>query len=358
MPANEQAPILPPRLPAEWEPQSGVLLTWPHDHSDWAPLLPRVDAVFTHIAVAISRHQRVLIVCRDKALREHVQQRLTQAHAVVDNIDYHIAPSNDTWARDHGPIGVIVNNAPRLLDFRFNGWGGKYPAELDNAITRSLMQQGAFGDTPVQSLSLVLEGGSIDSDGQGRILTTEACLLSTNRNPQLDKPAIEAALQQHLGASTILWLKHGRLDGDDTDSHIDTLARFCDPQTIAYVSCDDPSDSHYAELQAMQAELRAFRTADDQPYRLIPLPLPCAQFNADGERLPATYANFLIINDAVLVPTYNDPQDATALQRLRIAFPQRTIVAIDARPLIEQFGSLHCITMQLPVTVLASKKKP
>jgi len=347
-----------PRLPAEWEAQSGVMLTWPHDRSDWAPQLARVEPVFIRIACEISHREGVLIVCRDEPLRRHVLQRLREGGAQLDGIDCRIVPSNDSWARDHGPITVLDNDGtPHLLDFIFNGWGGKHPAELDNAITGNLARQGIFGNTPCRHIDLVLEGGSIDSDGQGRILTTETCLLSPGRNPQLDKAGIEQALREHLGTEYILWLKHGSLAGDDTDSHIDTLARFCDPHTIAYASCDDPADSHYTELQAMQAELRALRDPDGQPYRLLPLPLPAAQFNAGGERLPATYANFLIINGAVLVPTYDTPQDTVALERLQTAFPGRDIIAIDARPLIEQFGSLHCVTLQLPAGVLAGSSK-
>ncbi len=342
-----------PRLPAEWEAQSGVMLTWPHDRGDWAPLLARVEPVFARIAREISRREGVLIVCRDETLRRRVLQQLREAGARLDRIDTRIAPSNDSWARDHGPITVLDDHdAPRLLDFTFNGWGGKYPADLDDAISANLARQGAFGGTPREHIDLVLEGGSIDSDGHGRLLTTEACLLSPQRNPQLGKAAIEQALRKHLGAHDILWLKHGALAGDDTDSHIDTLARFCDPHTIAHVSCDDPADEHYAELQAMQAELQALRDANGQPYRLLPLPLPAARFNADGKRLPATYANFLIINGAVLMPAYSDPQDSVARQRLQTGFPDRAIIAIDARPLIEQFGSLHCVTMQLPAGVL------
>ncbi len=342
-----------PRLPAEWEPQSGVMLTWPHDGGDWALMLDSVEPVFVHLAREISRRESVLIVCRDAALRRHVQQRLREADACLARIDCRLAPSNDSWARDHGPITVLGRNGrPRLLDFTFNGWGGKYPAERDNAITAELARQGVFGDTPVGAIDFVLEGGSIDSDGQGRLLTTEACLLSPQRNPRLDKADIEQILRKHLGAEQILWLKHGALAGDDTDSHIDTLARFCDPRTIAHASCDDPADEHYTGLQAMQDELHALRDADGRPYRLVPLPLPGARYNADGERLPATYANFLIIDGAVLVPTYGDPQDAVALQRLQTCFPGRAIIPIDARPLIEQFGSLHCVTMQLPAGVL------
>ena len=348
-----------PRLPAEWEPQSGIMLTWPHDRSDWAPLLTRVEPVFVHITCEISQREEVLIVCRDEALRQHVLQQLRKAGARLDRIDCQIAPSDDSWARDHGPITVLdENSTAQLLDFIFNGWGGKYPAERDNAITGSLIRQGIFGATPCRHIDFVLEGGSIDSDGQGRLLTTEACLLSRGHNPQLDKAGIEQALRKYLGTEHVLWLKHGALAGDDTDSHIDTLARFCDPHTIAYTSCDDPADNHYTELQAMQAELRALRDPDGRPYRLLPLPLPAAQFNAKGQHLPATYANFLIINGAVLVPTYGDPLDCVALKQLQTGFPRRDIIAVDARPLIEQFGSLHCVTMQLPAGVLAGSDYP
>ncbi len=344
-----------PRLPAEWEVQSGVMLTWPHAQGDWAPLLTRVEPVFVRIASEISRREGVLIVCHDEPLRRHVLRQLRKAAARMDRIDCRIAPNNDSWARDHGPITVLDDDGTAcLLDFTFNGWGGKYPAALDNAITDDLIRQGVFGDTPSQSIDWVLEGGSIDSDGQGRILTTAACLLSAGRNPQRDKTSIEQTLHKYLGVERVLWLTHGALAGDDTDSHIDTLARFCDPLTIAYVSCDDPDDDHYAGLQAMQAELHTLTGPGGQPYRLLPLPLPSPRFNTNGKRLPATYANFLIINGAVLVPTYDDPQDAIALEQLQTGFPHHAIIAIDARPLIEQFGSLHCVTMQLPAGILAA----
>ncbi len=342
------------RLPAEWEAQSGVMLTWPHEQSDWAPLLARVEPVFVRIAREISHREGVLIVCHDEPLQRHVLRQLRKTDAQMDRIDCRIAPNNDTWARDHGPLTVLDDEGSAyLLDFTFNGWGGKYPAELDNAITGNLARQGVFGDTPCRPIDWVLEGGSIDSDGRGCLLTTEACLLSPGRNPQRDKAGIEQALHQYLGVEHVLWLAHGALAGDDTDSHIDTLARFCGPLTIAYTRCDDPNDNHYTELQAMQAELYALTSPDGQPYRLLPLPLPAPQFNTKGERLPATYTNFLIINGAVLVPTYDDPQDAIALKRLQTGFPQRDIIAIDARPLIEQFGSLHCVTLQLPKGVFA-----
>ncbi len=339
-------------LPPEWAPQSGVMLTWPHAHGDWATCLATVEPVFVAIARAVSRRERALIGCYDGAHRAHVAALLRAAGVALTRVVLRVAASNDTWARDHGPITVLCRNEPTLLDFGFNGWGGKYPYELDDAITRRLYESDAFGDTPLQTVDLVLEGGSIEVDGSGTLLTTSRCLLSNTRNPALTRERLEATLKELLGLNRILWLDHGYLAGDDTDSHIDTLARFCDARTIAYVACDDPADEHHAELTAMEQELRKFRAADGTPYRLVALPWPRAKYNEDGERLPATYANFLIINGAVLVPTYDDPADGVALTRLKECFPDREIVAIDCLPLIYQYGSLHCVTMQLPKGVL------
>jgi agmatine deiminase len=263
-----------------------------------------------------------------------------------------IAPSDDSWSRDHGPITVYRNGSPWLLDFRFNGWGGKYRAEQDDALTRRLHGAGVFGATPLQSIDLVLEGGSIENDGVGTLLATSRCLLSPTRNPGLFRADLEATLRELLGIERILWLTHGGLLGDDTDGHIDTLARFCDRETIAYVTCPTQDDPHYAELAAMEQELRSFATVEGRSYRLVPLPLPQAKHDESGRRLPATYANFLIINGAVLVPVYQDPADAVVLERIASCFPGREVVPIDCVPLIRQFGSLHCVTMQLPWGVL------
>jgi len=342
------------RLPAEWEPQSAVLLTWPHAGSDWGPWLDEVETVFATIGAAVTRHQRLLVTCRRREEVDPVRRRLAAAGADPDRIALYTAPSNDVWVRDHGPISVLRGNRPLLLDFIFNGWGNKYPAALDNALTATIHRQGAFDDTPLQRVSLVLEGGSIDSDGHGTLLTTRRCLLSPERNPQYDQAALEAALARWLGAERVLWLHHGHLSGDDTDSHIDTLARFCDPRTIAYTTCDRREDPHHAPLQKMAAELAALRDRDGAPYRLIPLPLPEPCYGAHGERLPATYANFLIINGAVLLPTYRDSADRIAEEQLRAAFPGREVIPIPCLPLIRQYGSLHCVTMQLPAKVLRS----
>lgn len=337
------------RLPAEWEAQDGVLLAWPHADSDWRDDLAVVEQVFVDIARAISGFERVVIVAPQIA---RVDERLRQGGVDKARVALYQVPTNDTWARDFGPITVFEHQTPLLLDFGFNAWGLKFAADQDNQITARLARLGAFGECEVRTPGLILEGGSIESDGAGTLLTTSACLLSPNRNPHLDRHEIERTLGRLLGASRVLWLEHGALAGDDTDAHIDTLARLCPNDTIAYVRCDDPADEHCIALEAMAAELRGLRTASGHPYRLEPLPWPQPCFAPDGHRLPATYANFLIINGAVLVPTYGVPQDEAALVAIGQLFPERAVIGIDCRPLIAQHGSLHCVTMQIPRGVL------
>ena len=267
----------------------------------------------------------------------------------MDRLTLYEIPTNDTWARDHSGIMVVENGKLVLLDFQFNGWGLKFAANLDNQITHQLYKQGAFPATTYRSMKhFVLEGGSIESDGEGTLLTTVDCLLSANRNDTLTKEEVEVFLKNHLGLQRILWLHHGYLAGDDTDSHIDTLARFCDAQTIAYVQCTDPTDEHYQALSGMEEELQAFTTLKGEPYRLIPLPMAEPVWDEEGHRLPATYANFLIINKAVLLPFYGTEQDAIAQAQLQSAFPEREVVSIHCGALIHQHGSLHCVTMQYP----------
>lgn len=336
-------------LPAEWAPQRGVLLTWPHQHTNWKPILSRVESVYLEIAGHIATREALFICCYDESHQQYVYNQLQQQKVNLDRVRFGIAPSNDTWARDHGPITIHNQGQACMLDFGFDGWGEKYPFALDNQITRILHHAGVFGDLPLQNIGLVLEGGSIESDGHGTLLTTRHCLFDGLRNKGRSRQQIERELKQLLGIERILCLDHGYIAGDDTDGHIDTLARFCDAHTIAYVSCDDPDDEHYAELKAMEEQLQSFVSHDLQPYRLVALPIPRPIYNQKGNRLPATHANFLIINNAVLVPIYNDPPtDGVALERLATCFPGREVIGIDCSALIHQFGSLHCITMQLP----------
>ena len=258
-------------------------------------------------------------------------------------------PSNDTWARDHGFITLVDDQGhARLLDFCFNGWGEKFPAELDNAINRRLYDEGKVKGEYVDCLDFVLEGGSIESDGKGTVFTTTGCLLAPHRNQPMSKDQIEERLKQELHAERIVWINHGSLTGDDTDGHIDTLVRICPDDTLLYMGCDNPDDEQYAELHLMEEELKTFRTIEGKPYRLLKLPMP-RPIIFEGERLPATYANFLVINGAVLCPTYAQPDlDAEALRLIGEAFPEREIVGIDCRSIIKQHGSLHCCTMQYP----------
>ncbi|MDD2365029.1 MAG: agmatine deiminase family protein [Desulfuromonadaceae bacterium] len=338
-----------PRLPAEWEIQDGVLIGWPHEGTDWACMLDDVLPVFAEIIRHITSFERVVLVA-PKA--EPVVNYLQKSGVDISKVTICEIPTNDTWARDFGPITVIYNNKPVLMDFGFNGWGLKFPADFDNVISKKLKQLGVFLPN-LNTIGLILEGGSIECDGLGTVLTTSECLLSPNRNPQLDKSEIEQALASLLGAKQVLWLNNGFLAGDDTDSHIDTLARICPDNTILYQACDNPVDEHFESLKLMERELQSFCAPDGSSYKLIPLPWPKARFNEQAHRLPATYANFLIINGAVLVPTYRDDEnDKTAIAQIAKAFPGREIIGIDSLPLIEQHGSLHCVTMQLPQGVL------
>ncbi len=338
-------------LPPEWVPQQAVLLTWPHAESDWRPILDRVEPVFVAISRAVTRYEELIVSCLNDVHMEHVEKLLRQGGADMRQVSLYPIPSNDSWVRDHGPITVQRDGHRILLDYQFNGWGNKYQSDLDNRLSIRLHEMGAFGGLAMETQALVLEGGSIEVDNRGTLLTTTECLLSPKRNPQHSQAELEELLKAQLGVQRILWLEHGQLLGDDTDGHIDTLARFCDDRTIAYVSCEDKLDPHYDSLKAMEGELKLFADADGKPYTLVPLPLPTAQYNEEGQRLPATYANFFIINEAVLLPTYADPLDSIAHERLAECFPGREIIAIDARPLIHQFGSIHCVTMQIPAAL-------
>jgi len=338
------------RFPAEWEEQDGVLMAWPHAGTDWAPDLHSVQRVTIEIAREITRYEQLLVVAPDI---EEAARSMAEPGLPAERIRPFKVPTNDTWARDFGPIIVFDGEKPRVLDFGFNGWGLKFPSDLDNQITRRLAASGAFGASQIETLGLILEGGSIESDGRGTILTTANCLLSPNRNPHLSRSAIEAYLCRVLGARRVLWIENGHLAGDDTDSHVDTLARFCPNDTIVYTACDDTGDEHYGPLRAMADELRSFRTLDGRPYRLLALPWPEAVYDEDGQRFPATYANFLIINGAVLVPVYGGRGDRAAIEVISQAFPGRRVTGVPCLPLLPGRGSLHCITMQIPKGALA-----
>jgi len=340
---EQSAPI----LPAEWYPQSGVQLTWPHQQTDWAYMLSEVQLCFMKVAEEIASRELLLIVTPEPdAVKAQIEDTVN-----MENVRFFQCLTNDTWARDHGAITLTDSIKPHLLDFCFNGWGNKFPADLDNQINQKLYKAELLNGDYENHLNFILEGGSIESDGQGTLLTTAECLLNPNRNPHLNQVEIEAELKTSLHLERILWLHHGYLKGDDTDSHIDTLARFCSPSSIAYVQCLDKEDEHYEQLQLMEQELKSFRQTDGTPYTLFPLPM-AAPVWVDGERLPATYANFLIMNEAVLFPTYQQATDNLARKVLQQAFPTREIVGIDCSSLICQHGSLHCITMQYPLGVL------
>lgn len=340
------------RLPAEWEPQSAVQMTFPHAGTDWAPYLEEAAECFLAIAREIAQRQRLIVVCADA---QSEALRFSNARLPLENTVFCEAPTDDTWARDHSGISVVIDGKPAIYDFAFDGWGCKYPAYNDNRITSRMDAAGIFNAPVCDMQRFVLEGGSIESDGRGTILTTARCLsarlLREARSTHTQLDALTTPLRQLFGAERVLWLHHGFLAGDDTDGHIDTLARFCGEETIAFVRCDTPDDEHFSELQAMEEELRSFRTLSGKPYRLLPLPMAEPLFY-NGERLPATYANFLIINNAVLVPFYGSKKDALAAEVLQHAFPKRDIVGIDCSVLVRQHGSLHCLTMQFPKGVV------
>lgn len=353
--------------PAEWFTQSGVLIAWPHAGTDWAYILSEVEETYVRLSFAIAMREPLLIVAADAG---HVAQLLGQRlpRQALRRIAVVPLPYDDTWVRDSAPLSVIRGNELLLPDYRFNGWGGKFRAEHDDDLGRRLAALHLFRAQWEDNHDFVLEGGSIESDGEGTLLTTACCLLNRGRNPLLDRQAIEQRLQHDLGISRVLWLEHGHLAGDDTDGHIDTLARFCPGGIIAYVQCLDTSDEHFADLHAMEEELETLRRPDGRPYTLLPLPMPTAIYadvesgalvaaehkdTRGVERLPATYANFLILNKAVLVPTYRQPDnDSRALAVLRRAFPEAEVIGIDCLPLVKQHGSLHCATMQWPRGVL------
>ena len=345
-------------LPSEWHKQVAVQLTWPHAKTDWAPYLEDIVRMEVRMADEITKRENLIIATPEKeALKELLSTQLTEQQ--LSRVRIVEMPTDDTWARDHGAITLLprIEDGEKpgkkiLLDFCFNGWGKKFPADNDNRITQNLNSSGVFENyyeyVMRDHLDFVLEGGSIESDGKGTVFTTSQCLMAPNRNQPLTKKEIEEYLKKTLCAEQIVWLDYGNLIGDDTDGHIDTITRIAPNDTILYVKCEDKNDEQFKDFNALENQLQNLRTKEGKPYRLLPLPMPKAMYD-DGDRLPATYANFLIINGAVLVPTYNQPYlDKKATDIIQTAFPDREIIGIDAQVAVRQHGSLHCLTMQFP----------
>jgi agmatine/peptidylarginine deiminase len=341
-------------FPPEWAQQSAVMLAWPYGTGDFSPWLDETEKTYSAIAKAVTDHEPLIVLCQSHEHQRHIENQLETARVTREQVRFLDIPYNDVWVRDTAPLSVQALGAPRLLNFRFNGWGNKYDHTLDAQLGSQLQELGLFPHAVMEHVDFVLEGGSLETDGAGTILTTSRCLLNANRNPQLSKGEIEKRLMAYFGLKRILWLEHGHAEGDDTDAHVDTLARYCDANTIAYTACDDETDPLFQELKAMAEELAKFTDCNGAAYKLVPLPIPRPIFDSEGFRLPATYANFLIINGAVLLPVYQDPADQIAISRLATCFPDRDILPIYATPLIRQYGSIHCMTMQFPQFVSVS----
>ena len=337
---------LTPTLPAEWEHQSAVLISWPTQATDWRHNLAATESTYLELTKLIAQYSHAYICCYDSDTRQQVKKYCHDSGIHEERYTLFTIPYDDTWTRDYGPLSLRRANDVVWLDFKFNAWGGKYAFQQDAQLTQSLHQH--FRDRRIlESSDFVLEGGSIDSDGKGTILTTSQCLLDPARNPGLSKQQVSSKLKETLGVQRILWLDHGHLLGDDTDAHIDTLARFCRPDTITYVQCTNTADPHFKSLAAMETQLKSFKQTNGEAYHLIPLPLADSCINSEGQPLPASYVNFLIINGAVLAPVYGLDTDALAMTQLQQAFPEHEIIPVQCRSLIEQYGSLHCITMQM-----------
>ena len=344
------------RLPAEWEPQSGIILIWPHEDTDWRPYQNEITEVYLQMADAITRYESLLITVHDtEKVHSLLAERLTEGQ--MKRVTLFACDNNDTWARDVAPISLVSDKDPkgslqalRLLDFCFNGWGEKFAAEKDNRINRQLYEAGLLQGVLENHKDFVLEGGSIESDGDRTLFTTMGCLMAPHRNQPLTQEEIDKRLRLFFpNVERVVWLDYGQLAGDDTDGHIDTIVRVAPNHTLLYIGCDDKEDEHYEDFRLLEEQLKQLRTIDGDLYRLLRLPMPDAIYD-DGERLPATHANFLIINGAVLVPTYNQPEkDKVALDIIQKAFPDREIIGIDSRTIIRQHGSIHCLTMQLPL---------
>ena len=340
------------RFIPEWQEQWGVLLAWPHAETDWVANLESARQCYRDVIAAITQFERVLLLCRDQATEVEVMQYLAAGSVDLKRVIFLVMPYDDTWARDFGFLSTQSDSGPVLLDFQFDAWGGKFGASADNEINQQLFRHTLLKHNQSETQAWVLEGGSVETDGIGTLLTTKKCLLNPNRNPDLTQAQIEQKLMQTLGVDRVLWLEHGELEGDDTDTHIDTLARFVDERTIVHMACSNPEDIHYTQLQAMAQELDSLRQVNGQPYQLVPIELP-GVFDDAGRRLGGSYVNFLIINGAIVAPIYGDnAADEAALAQLRKACHHRQVIPVNCRALIEQNGSLHCVTMQIPKEVV------
>jgi agmatine deiminase len=332
-------------MPAEWEPHQATWLSWPHNRDTWPVRLEPTQRAYARMIAALACSETVHLNVNDAAMAAHARVLLAEAGARGD-IRLHHIPTNDAWCRDHGAIFTTCAAAPRLqaLNWEYNAWGGKYPPyDLDNAVPPQMAQ--VLG-VPCVAGGMVLEGGSIEVNGAGLLLTSEACLLNPNRNPHLSRAEIEQRLCAALGVQRVLWLADG-IVGDDTDGHVDDTARFVAPDTVVAAVEDDPADANYAPLRENLARLHQMRDQHGRPLRVLTLPMPPAQYH-QGERLPASYANFYIANSVVLLPTFDHPRDAQARAVLQQCFPGREVVGIDCRDIILGLGALHCLTQQVP----------
>ncbi len=338
------------RFMAEWEPVEHVLLALPHKNTDWNYILPEALDQYKRLVMAMTDEGvSVVLLCPDPTEAAEIMKDCNQALIKYIAMDY-----NDTWTRDYGMISVIRNERLRALDFGFNAWGLKFAADKDNLVNLNLEKGNYLMPLTYRNeRDFILEGGSVESDGNGTIMTTSRCLQSPNRNGGKTKSELNKELNERLGAEHVLWLDHGALEGDDTDSHIDTLARLAPNETIVFTGTRNFDDSMFESLLAMRAQLTLFRTAEGNPYNLVELPLPDPVTDEEGNRLPATYANYLVVNNKIFMPTYSQPdKDELAMRSIMIAFPDYKVIGIDCRTLLLQHGSLHCATMQVPPGIM------
>ena len=335
-------------MPAEWAPHRGTWLSWPHKEASWPGKFTPVPAVFARMIGELVAHEEVHINVAGPDMESDARDVLARAGVPIGRVFFHHIPTNDAWCHDHGPIFIERDREGRreqaIVDWGFNAWGGKYPPfDLDDVVPTRI---GAELGLPVFTPGIVMEGGSLDVNGRGTLLTTESCLLNPNRNPALDRGGIERRLRDYLGVRQILWLGDG-IVGDDTDGHVDDLTRFTDPRTVVTVVEDDPADPNYGPLRDNLERLRSMRDQDGEPFRVVTLPMP-RPLEHEGQRLPASYANFYIANGVVLLPTYDPARDETARTRLQALFPDRRVVGIDCTDLVWGLGAFHCVSQQWP----------